>query len=102
MSIEFTCDGRLLDRMKRKKRTNIVVEVATSSTSDFEVSEIFLRLCRDGDVPYLTSKKRYRAVDCGDFKVLLPPYKLEYDEHVRFGQKRVLFLEMMTFEGIRL
>lgn len=90
----------LIERMKKKNMRNIVVEVASSNTSDFEVSEIFLRLCRDEHADYLVEKKRYRRENCDDFCVILPPYRLEYQQNVRFYIKKWWIFTHLAYEGI--
>ena len=98
--------------MKRKHRRVLSVEVASSNHSDFEVTEIFLRLVKDDFAEYLKEKKRYRsrelylqdaAPDHAPVgEVLLPPYKLEIAEDVVFGLKKVLFFDKLTVDGIHL
>ena len=51
MEIEYS--DALLAYMKKRKKNHVVIDVATSDTSDFEVAEIFLRLASDKELPYL-------------------------------------------------
>ncbi len=99
--------------MKKKGRRVLSVEVASSDHSDFEVTELYLRLVKDDFAEYLKEKKRYRGrplfVQDGtaeeasaDFEVLLPPYKLEISDTVVFGLKRILFFDKITMDGIEL
>lgn len=46
-------------------------------------------------------KQRYISKETELGRVLLPPYRLQYDETVTFGLKKVLFFKMVTYEGIR-
>ena len=108
----FYCTEELLEHMTKKRRRVLSVEVASSNHSDFEVTEIFLRMVKDDFAQYLQEKKRYRArplylrgadpdnAPAGE--VLLPPYKLEISEDVVFGLKKVLFFDKITMEGISL
>ena len=98
----FTCDAELLSLMQKKSKPYIVVEVATSNASDFEVSEIFLRLCTEAHASYLTEKKRYKMIPGDGFHVLLPPYRLSYDPEIRFFLKHFLFIRTLSFTGIHL
>ena len=104
----FYCTEELHEYMKKKRRRVLSVEVASSNSSDFEVTELYLRLVKDDFAEYLKEKKRYRGrplyvrgtEPAGE--VLLPPYKLEIDEDVVFGLKKVLFFDRITMDGIRL
>ncbi len=115
--MDIQCTKELADYLKRKGKQHIVVDVATSNASDFEVSEIFLRMADDANADYLIRKKRFRAMpfritgeDTGQEekgkekagKVLLPPYRLEYDSVVIFDVKKGWFFWHLTVQGIRL
>ncbi|MBQ7563344.1 MAG: hypothetical protein IJT16_05070 [Lachnospiraceae bacterium] len=88
--------------MKKKKKMNISVEVASSDHSDFEVTEIYLRLVSDNFAEYLVSKKRYVAKQSKAGLVLLPPYRLEYDNVITFSLGKFLLFHILKQEGIRL
>ena len=92
----------LLAYLRKKKKMNIVVDVATSNTSDFEVSEIFYRLADDRGAEYLIQKKRFRAVSYGEGDILLPSYHLVYDETVTFSLKKTWLFHSIRAEGIEL
>ena len=82
---------------------NYRVEVASSNASDFEVTELYLRLVKPEFAQYLMQKKRYRERPLeGGGTVLLPPYHLEYDETVTFGRRKRFFFPTLYMEGIRL
>ena len=51
----------LLQYMHGKNKRNLVVEVASSNASDFEVTELYMRLVSDSMADYLLKKKRYRS-----------------------------------------
>ena len=98
----FKIDPDLCEYMKRKRRPNIVVDVATSNTSDFEVSEIFLRLASDAQADYLIGKKKFRPREAEGGRILLPQYRLEYSETVRFGLRKRWMFRSLFYEGIQL
>ena len=57
----FYCTNELGEYMKEKGKHVLSVEVASSDRSDFEVTELYLRLVKDDFAEYLKEKKRYRA-----------------------------------------
>lgn len=55
--MEIVYAPELLAYMKKRGKMNISVEVASSDHSDFEVTELYLRLVTDDFASYLTEKK---------------------------------------------
>ena len=87
--------------MRKKGRRNLSVEVASTNHSDLDVTELYYRVIDDRTAEYL-KKKRYRAVGTETGLVMLPPYRLQYDETVTFRLKKVLFFYVVTADGISL
>lgn len=88
--------------MAEKGMTTIAVEVMTSDHSDFEVTELYVHLIRDKQVPYFKEKKHFRAIRGELGEVLLPPYRLEYDDTLVFGLKKTWIFRSVKYTGIRL
>ena len=88
--------------MRQKNRQAVVLEVAVANTSDIEVSELFCRLAKAGDIPYLVEKKRFRAVEVQGGTALLPNYRLHYDDVVTFDVKKTLWFHSPTVTGVRI
>ena len=99
MKIEY--DAPLKDYMRKKGLTAIAVEVVTSN-SDIEITELYVHLIRDSQAEYYKTKKRYRAVRGEMGEVLLPPYRLEYDDTLRFHLKKRWIFTSLGQEGIHL
>ncbi len=100
MTIRY--DEALREHMAKKGMTTIAVEVMQSSSSDFEVTELYVHLISDRQAAHFKEKKRFRAVQGELGEVLLPPYHLEYDDTICFGLKKVLFFHTIKHTGIRL
>ena len=98
----FTRSPELAEYMARKKKTHIVLDVAKSDHSDFDVSELFVRLADKEHASYLVEKKRFRERTADGFSVLLPNYILEYDEEVHFSFRHALFLRLLHVDGAHL
>ncbi|MGX8692624.1 MAG: hypothetical protein ACSW8E_02585 [Clostridia bacterium] len=99
-SIEY--DEALRDYMAKKGMSTIAVQVASSEHSDLEVTELYIRLVSDSMAAHLKEKKRFRAIRGELGEVLLPPYKLEYDETIRFSLKKIWIFHSIKQTGIRL
>ena len=100
--MEFYYTEELLEYMRKKGKKNISVEVASSDRSDFEVTELYYRFVKDDFALYLRDKQRYVLKETEVGYVLLPPYRLHYEEKVTFGLKRFWIFRSLTAEGIRL
>ena len=100
--MRFVCEPALLERMRRKNKKYIIVEVVTSDSSDFEVTELHVYLADEKQAAFFKEKKKFRSQPMEEGEVLLPPYRLEYEDTVTFGLKSFLFLKWVTYEGIRL
>ncbi len=100
--MKFIYTPALLTYMKEKNRRHLSLEVASSAHSDFEVTELYLRLISDKDAIFLETRKHYHCVTTEVGKVLLPPYRLVYDETITFDVKRYWIFTRLIFKGIRL
>ncbi len=99
MTIEY--DELLKEHMLKKGLSTIAVEVVTSN-SDIEVTELYVHLIPNSRRDYYKEKKRFRAVQGEMGEVLLPPYRLEYDEVIRFRLHKTWIFTSVRQEGIRL
>lgn len=99
MKIEY--DDDLLEYMEKKGMTSIAVEVVTSN-SDIEITELHVHLLQDRLVEYFKTKKGFRSVRGEAGEVLLPPYRLEYDDTIRFSLKKFWFFRSVGYSGIKL
>ena len=100
--MRFVYEPELLSYMEAKQLKNICVEVAASNHSDFEVTEIYIRLVPDRAADDLTGKRHYQCRRTQVGRVLLPPYRLQYDDVVTFGLKKYWIFRKYTFKGIHL
>lgn len=100
--MNFVYEPALREYMQKKGKRIIIVEVATSNCSDFEVTELNVHFVNEKQADYFKDKKKFRSVENGVGEVLLPPYRLEYDETVTFGLKSFLGIKQVSYQGIRL
>lgn len=99
MTFSYTKDLR--DYMEKKCRKNIIVEVITCN-ADIDVTELHVFLADDKTSNFYKSQKKYKGIETEVGEVLLPPYRLEYEEEIVFDLKKVLCFKMVKYEGIRL
>ena len=92
----------LEEYMAGSGRKNIAVEVAKADHSDFDVTELYVRLVDDRTADYLERKRGYRSLKTSSGRLLLPSYRLEFDRDVSFDVKKFWIFHKVTMEGIRL
>ena len=100
MTIHYT--PALEDYMRKTGKRDIAVEVVSSNSSDFEVTELHIHFVSDKQSAFFREKKGYRAVEAPLGSVLLPPYRLEYGETVTFELKSFLGIKHLKCKGIKL
>lgn len=97
--MKIAYEQELLDYMEKKCKKNIIVEVI-SCNADIDVTELHVFLADDKTANFYKAEKRYKGIETDVGDVLFPPYRLEYDEEIRFGLKKFLCFKMVEYEGI--
>lgn len=98
--MKFICEPALQAYMLKKKRSTILVEEITSSNSDFEITELHIRLIDERQAEHFKTKKRYYASKTDFGEVLLPPFKLKIADTVIFSLKSFLGIKYVAQKGI--
>ena len=99
--MKFTYEPALLEYMTKKGKTTIVVEEVTSNNSDFEITELHVQLIDEKRAEYFKKKQGYGTVTTEAGEVLLPPFRLKYDDVVTFGLKSFLGIKYVSYKGIQ-
>lgn len=100
--MNFAYTPELRQYMREKNKRIIIVEVAKSDGSDFEVAELHVHFTSKKQAELFQKRQKFRSITTELGEVLLPNYRLEYEETVTFGLKKILFWNVVTQEGIRL
>ena len=98
--MNFTYSPELLEYMKAKKNSTILVELVEVNNSDLEIMELTIRLPDARTRDQFIQKKQYRVVTTDVGEVLLPKFSLNYSDTVHFGLKKILFFHHITCKGI--
>ena len=99
--MKFVYSQELREYMEKKCRKNIIVEVITCN-ADIDVTELHVFLADNKTADFYKVQKKYKGIETEVGEVLLPPYRLEYQEEIVFDLKKVLCFKMVKYEGIRL
>lgn len=100
--MELRCTDRLKEYMEKTGKSIIIVEVATSDGSDFEVAELHIHFTSEKQAELFQQRKHYHRYETDWGVVLLPNYRMEYQPVVTFDLKKVLFFHVVTQTGIKL
>ena len=98
--MNFTYTPELLEYMRQKKNTTILVELVELNNTDLEIMELTIRLPDARTRDMFVDKKKYRVIQTEEGEVLLPNFPLTYSETVEFGLRKILFLKQITCKGI--
>ncbi len=99
--MNFVYEPAMQEYMIKKGKNTIVVEEITSNNSDFEITELHVHLIDERKAEHFKKQRRYYSVKTEKGAVLLPPYKLKYDNTVTFGLKSFLGIKYVSYTGIR-
>ncbi len=98
--MKFVYEPELVEYMQEKGHKNIVVEVVTINNSEIEISELHVHFVDERQTEIFKTKKRYRSVQTEMGEVLLPHYKLNYEEEIVFGLKKFWIFKSISYKGI--
>ncbi|WP_298031881.1 hypothetical protein [uncultured Dysosmobacter sp.] len=97
--MRFAYTEELRRYMQETGRRTIVVEVAKSD-GDFEIVELHVHFTSDKQAELFKARRNFHAFSTELGEVLLPNYRLRYEDTVTFGLKKVLFWRRVTQTGI--
>ncbi len=100
--MKFVYEDALKEYMEKTGKRIIAVEVASSNCSDIEVTEIYVHFIKEKQAEYYKAKKRFRGYETEMGEVLLPAYRLVYEDTVVFGLKTFWFIKSVTYKGIKI
>ena len=98
--MKFIYEDELKEYMREKRKKNIIVEVVTINNTEIEISELHVHFVDDRQTEIFKKKHRYRGVETEMGEVLLPHYKLNYDEEIVLGLKKFLCFRSISYTGI--
>lgn len=101
MTIDYS--DELIEYMDRHHKDCILVDIASSNTSDLDVTEMYLRFISDRHADRLLGEgKGYRAHEAPRGRLLFPPYHLNIGDNVFVYLKTFLLFKWIKQEGITL
>ena len=100
MTFEFT--PRLRQHIIAAGRHGIIVEIAQSDSSDFEVTELHIHFVTEKQAAGFVQRRGFHPVRTDCCTVYLPNYRLTYADSVTFDLRSIGPFHTVRCEGISL
>lgn len=98
--MKFIYEAELMEYMQEKGYKNIVVELVQINNSEIEICELHVHFVDQRQTDIFKNKKQYYSVKTEVGEVLLPRFKLTFDEEVVFGLKKFWIFKSVSYKGI--
>lgn len=98
--MRFIYEDELKTYMQEKGYQNIVVELVMINNSEIEISELHVHFVDARQTEFFKTKKQYYSVNTEMGEVLLPRYKLNYEDEIVFGLKKFWIFKSISYKGI--
>ena len=98
--MEIILDPALKEYMKKKNKTTIIVEAVTCNNSDFEITELSVRLAGPRQATVYKEQNSYFIKQLDNFEILLPDHRTNYKDTVTFRLKSFLGIKYLSYEWI--
>lgn len=100
--MKFIYEPELIEYMQEKGHKNIIVELVQINNSEIEICELHVHFADAKQTDLFKTKKQYYSVNTEIGEVLLPRFKLTFDEEVVFGLKKFWIFKSVSYKGIKI
>ena len=100
--MKFVYEPELIEYMNEKGHKNIIVELVQINNSEIEIAELHVHFVDERQTELFKTKKQYSGVTTEMGEVLLPHFKLTFDDEVVFGLKKFWFFKSISYKGIKI
>ena len=98
--MEIILEPALQQHMQKKNKKTIIVEAVTCNNSDFEITELSVRLAGPRQAAVYKEQNSYFVKNISEYEILLPDHRTDYKDTVTFRLKSFLGIKYLTYEGI--
>lgn len=98
--MQFDYSDSLIEYMNKTNKHNIIVEVVICNNSEIEIADLHVYLIDDKRATFFKENKGYGFIKTEYGEVLLPKFKLQYNDKIYFDIKKILFFNVLKYEGI--
>lgn len=100
--MKFVYKPELIEYMKEKGHKNIVVELVQINNSEIEIAELHVHFVDERQTDIYKNKKQYYSVSTEIGEVLLPHFKLTFDDEIILGLKKIWIFKSISYRGIKI
>ena len=100
--MKFVYEPELIEYMNEKGHKNIIVELVQINNSEIEITELHVHFVDERQTEIFKTKKQYSGVTTDMGEVLLPHFKLTFDDEVVFGLKKFWIFRSISYKGIKI
>lgn len=100
--MKFVYKPELIKYMKEKGHKNIVVELVQINNSEIEIAELHVHFVDERQTDIYKNKKQYYSVSTEIGEVLLPHFKLTFDDEIILGLKKIWIFKSISYRGIKI
>ena len=98
--MNFVYEPELIEYMQEKGYRNIVVELVQINNSEIEICELHVHFVDERQTEIFKNKKQYYSVNTDVGEVLLPHFKLTFEDKIIFGLKKFWIFKSISYKGI--
>lgn len=98
--MEIILEPALQEHMQKKNKKTIIVEAVTCNNSDFEITELSVRLAGPRQAAVYKEQNSYFIKNISEYEILLPDHRTNYKDTITFSLKSFLGIKYLTYEGI--
>ena len=98
--MKFVYEPELIEYMNEKGHKNIIVELVQINNSEIEIAELHVHFVDERQTEIFKTKKQYSSVTTEMGEVLLPHFKLTFEDEIIFGLKKFLIFKSISYKGI--
>lgn len=98
--MKFVYEPELIEYMNEKGHKNIIVELVQINNSEIEIAELHVHFVDERQTEIFKKKKQYSSVATEMGEVLLPHFKLTFEDEIIFGLKKFWIFKSISYKGI--
>lgn len=98
--MKFVYEPELIEYMNEKGHKNIIVELVQINNSEIEIAELHVHFVDERQTEIFKTKKQYSSVTTEMGEVLLPHFKLTFEDEIIFGLKKFWIFKSISYKGI--
>lgn len=98
--MKFFYSDSLIEYMNKVNKFTIVIEVVICNNSEIEIADLHVYLIDEIKAKFFKEVRGYGFVNTEYGQVLIPKFKLHFDENIYFDLKKIICFNFLKYKGI--